>query len=497
MKLSPAAHAKLRELLDIYVTQRTNPAQGSESGTAFLVTGSFGQNEGLNNVINMGGIRSIGLSFECLDLLGQEDGLLYLNHDQLHDAVTSLVVTIHTDDTRKFKNPKYTTTLIKNFSQEYLKEERRFDIAFVISGPLTIDSSPLSVGEGVLSKWTDDQALEWGIIDEARPDFVNQPVLVVSARGVTDEVALARARVFMEECLAVLGACIGYSGEIKTLLARQNPSIQIPASHHNSLPDIYEQHLQFRAQGKFAVKEQGVDAPATLYRSQDPVIADLSLDGQLHTLVTSALFYFNKFYSRTDEGRYPREGRRALEWIGSSITRPRYDDRVVDLCTALECVLSNSSDKKKAEALTIRQMVLSQYLGYAPYFEVPHILYNLYLMRNDIVHGSDTRICNQNHAFSLMRLSLSVMVAIAQISEANKKGFPNASKLVQHLDSQNGLIIKARSYLTCEFIPEDKRPSYLAKFSKESQDIHSELVKYIDKYLLPSTSNEDESKVTH
>jgi len=244
MKLSKAAHDKLRELLDICVAQRRNASAEFQLGTTYLIPDTFWETKDLKDLVNIGGIRSIGLSIECLDLLEQEDGLLYLDRKQLHDAVDALAVTIQKDDITKFKNPRYTTALIAQFCQEYLREERHFDIAFVIAGPLVVGTSPLPIGDGVLSKWTDEQALAWGIVDEAHPDFVGYPVMIVSAQGVTVDVALERGRLSMEQNLGILGASIGYSTEIGTLLARHNPSIRITSSYHTGLPEIYEQHLQ-------------------------------------------------------------------------------------------------------------------------------------------------------------------------------------------------------------------------------------------------------------
>jgi len=485
MKLSPPARAKLRELLDICIAQRLNAPAGIQLGATHVMPDSFRETKDLKDLVNIGGIRSIGLSLECLDLLENEDGLRYLDHKHLHVAVDALTTTIHKEDVKKLKTSAYVDRLINDFCQNYLREEHYFDIAFVIAGSLVIDTSLLPVGDGMLSRWTDKQIQEWGLLDEDSSDFVDRPVMVVSAQGVTVSVAIERARLSMEENLGVLRACIGYSTQLGSLLSRQDSSLQITSPSTTDLPEIYEQHLHFRPNGDFAVKEKGKDAPATFYRQEAFKVADISLDGQLHAYVTGALSYFNKFYSSKNAAHYPHECRRALEWIGSSITRPQYDDRVVDLCTALECVLSNSSDKRKAEALTVRQMVLSESLGYGPFFEVPHLVYDMYLMRNNIVHGSATRICNHNHAVRMMQLALSVMVGIAQLHDVTTKSFPKASKLIGYLDGQKDLIRKARSQLTWDFMPEAQRAAHQDNFSKATKETHGTLVAYIDTLLLP------------
>ncbi len=53
---------------------------------------------------------------------------------------------------------------------------------------------------------------------------------------------------------------------------------------------------------------------------------------------------------------------RALEWIGESIKRESLDDKIVDICTALETWLVIKSDQIKGEAIAMRMMLLQTQL---------------------------------------------------------------------------------------------------------------------------------------
>jgi hypothetical protein len=86
---------------------------------------------------------------------------------------------------------------------------------------------------------------------------------------------------------------------------------------------------------------------------------------------------------------------RALHWIGTSITRASYDDKVIDLCTALETLLTTRSDEKKGEKIAIRSVLLPSALGHG--FFDPFVLYGLYELRSIVIHGSSLRVCTRAH----------------------------------------------------------------------------------------------------
>ena len=97
---------------------------------------------------------------------------------------------------------------------------------------------------------------------------------------------------------------------------------------------------------------------------------------------------------------------RTLTWIGSSAARENYDDRIVDLCTALESLLSMKHDPRKAEAIALRYMLLGFAVGEVGYVTHPFAIYKIYLMRNDIVHGTDRLVCDNEDYKSLLYVAL-------------------------------------------------------------------------------------------
>ena len=104
---------------------------------------------------------------------------------------------------------------------------------------------------------------------------------------------------------------------------------------------------------------------------------------------------------------------RALNWIGTGAARESHDDKIVDLCTALETLLTLRSDKRKAEAIALRSILLPQALG-QPFFD-PFLLYWLYELRSEIVHGSELRVCGQRQSADLLWIATKTAAQFADL----------------------------------------------------------------------------------
>src|SRR5207248_1756810 len=106
-------------------------------------------------------------------------------------------------------------------------------------------------------------------------------------------------------------------------------------------------------------------------------------------------------------GRLGERFLRALEWIGTSMTRESSDDKVVDLITAIECVLDPTTGGSKAEAVTLRSMLLAAAAGSE--LHNPVLLYRFYLVRNQIVHGSERGLASEGDYLFLRRAALDIV----------------------------------------------------------------------------------------
>jgi hypothetical protein len=129
---------------------------------------------------------------------------------------------------------------------------------------------------------------------------------------------------------------------------------------------------------------------------------------------------------------------RALDWIGSSATRERLDDKIVDICTALEALLAQQHDVKKGEAIALRMMLLYTLLK-LPSFD-PVQLFEIYEKRSRIVHGSDRDISSDAEYRSAQWIATDVltkMLAYIQIHNITQH-----SAFIDSLESDRALLEK-------------------------------------------------------
>jgi len=120
-----------------------------------------------------------------------------------------------------------------------------------------------------------------------------------------------------------------------------------------------------------------------------------------------------------DEARLPKPLRnrllRALEWMGDSVMRARVDDKIVDLCTALETLLATKQDRMKGEAITLRMMLLSDLLQELSY--LPHQILEIYEKRSSIVHGSERDISTHDDYKIMRRIVIDVLGKVLRYIE--------------------------------------------------------------------------------
>jgi hypothetical protein len=164
------------------------------------------------------------------------------------------------------------------------------------------------------------------------------------------------------------------------------------------------------------------------------------------------------------EGQTPGKLRsrllRALHWIGTSITRESHDDKIIDLCTALETLLTSRSDERKAEAVALRSILLAATLGQA--FSDPFPVYQLYERRSEIVHGSALRVCGQKDYAHLLWIATTIATQFAELAGRNSSITTHA-KLIAAIERPD-LLSQVIAWL--EPYP-DPVPRSVAKFAHE------------------------------
>jgi hypothetical protein len=136
---------------------------------------------------------------------------------------------------------------------------------------------------------------------------------------------------------------------------------------------------------------------------------------------------------------------RTLLWIGSSVTRESLDDKVVDLCTGLESLLTLEGDPRKAEAIAVRYMLLGFAVDDPSYVTHPFAIYDLYKLRNKVVHGSARRVCDESAYRDLNYVALDAVNRTMKLV-SNASNLKRQSDLFDYLESRPHLE-RAKAFL--------------------------------------------------
>ncbi|MEX0799779.1 MAG: hypothetical protein WD379_01010 [Dehalococcoidia bacterium] len=131
---------------------------------------------------------------------------------------------------------------------------------------------------------------------------------------------------------------------------------------------------------------------------------------------------------------------RAIHWIGTSVTRESYDDKIIDLCTALECLLTTVDDKMKGEVIALRSVLLPEALGEG--FFDPFAIYELYEMRSKIVHGSKIGVCTRAHYERLLWETGVILTHYVQLVRNGRRVITRPSKAIEAIETPE-LLAKA------------------------------------------------------
>jgi hypothetical protein len=138
------------------------------------------------------------------------------------------------------------------------------------------------------------------------------------------------------------------------------------------------------------------------------------VDAASNTLTTLSMLFG---YSLPIEIRASLQ--RALGWISVSIVRDNWDDQLLNLCTAIEIMLSRDSERQKSEPLSVRTLLLAAALGREELVLYPFEFLWLYDKRSDVVHGGPRGEVREKDVRRLRRLAVRTLTDMIVLSEQN------------------------------------------------------------------------------
>lgn len=290
-----------------------------------------------------------------------------------------------------------------------------YEVVFRLEGitkfpadPLTIDSV---VFQGFSQELTRINSQSESTFQRQIEEFIGQPVSIVEIEAGSTEKAVSRAREYCNRALNTLRFCIVTSHNYWAVQDRE-------LLHRLSERWLIRQTLP--------EKSQWYPGWKLGFRSIERDISERS--GEMIRLLTQRL---NPLYDGSISPKLRDRLLRSIQWIGISITRENYDDKVIDLCTAMETMLTTRDDPKKGEAIAIRSMLLAMtppkngdtvHLNWLMGVDTPdrwsipsETIYKLYGKRSEIVHGSSLGICAERDYTTLRLQAANIVLSIIEL----------------------------------------------------------------------------------
>ena len=272
-------------------------------------------------------------------------------------------------------------TMIKRLGKPLIE----YEVLISLERHLDLSGHTIDLAGVKFFQMSQKDILDWGI-DRSMSAFhkqfydavVSKPVALMYEKCHSSDEAMENARIKLNTALNMLRIALLIDHDPRIISWR-----------------IWDEQLLFHADEESALREKGKPSTAHLgfesgFRSWQLLIDDT----YAKQIVDSKRLLDGLFLGHKAQSKIYGRLRRALEWIGGSVTREHLDDKIVDICTALETLLTTRQDGRKGEAISLRMMLLYSHLK-VPFFD-PVKLFEIYKKRSDIVHGSNRGICSDS-----------------------------------------------------------------------------------------------------
>ncbi len=358
---------------------------------------------------------------EALQALENDEAVEHLTRATLDEALDALVRDL--DPTRSGKPGRSAIRQrLGQFFSDLVVPPSQFEVAFSVEN-INLNSESLTIGKVVFKEFTQELAQEWefekanGLFRKQIFEIVGLPVGIVSVEGRSVQKAAQRAQDSFDRALNTLRASVGSFTRTRT----------------------WDRELQQR-RGQYRVIRETSPNTRLISTGGGPISNPIELV-LMPRLVNSMNEFMGKLaplYDGRVQGRFRDALLRSIDWIGTSITREYRDHQVVDLCTALEAVLTTMDDRRKGEAIALRSMLLSVALDQP--FTDPQEVYSLYELRSRVVHGADLGVGAESDYIKLRSLAERVLLGVLELHGTQGEGpFHRPTNLIRCLEQPQRL----------------------------------------------------------
>ena len=364
---------------------------------------------------NLLGKRLTETYFRALGEMSRELVPKRVGHSEANDALWALFREVAANPT-SYSSTGARKRRLDKFTEEVKKPLYLFEVAYSISN-LDLGGQVFCIGPVRFFTMDDNEASMWGLTEDIpgatyrRAHWMDHAAAAVEVQAAdgerASETGLARVTSSMD-LLRLAGVRDVISAfDDRLFLWRLNEASITRQITPNQPSIIYHWGNRFRP----VIIEMGPH----IRKGLDPELSSLQAiaDGELPDEISRHL-------------------ERAINWISSSITRERLDDKIVDLCTALEILLlPDYRGGQKGHMIALRHRLIGG--EWSPI----EILY-LYGLRSAIVHGSLLNVSQYIDYWDLLLICFVTLNKFVRLAKRNPT-VKNLKDLVGIVETQGNL----------------------------------------------------------
>ena len=420
MTLQDSTRSKLDALAVAIISGQSDDTSVMHGAYAIIMTPRYDPEcvDNLSEGLSLFG-ETAKLYQEVESVLADDSAVEHLTRAALRDALASFALSLDTNR-QQVRGRRARSEQIDQFVASVARPLSHYQAAFSVDGVHFDNDDSLSIGDVEFRKFTVDFAENWGLefTDEQSTlpidEIIDAPVGIVKVRAGTRDKALERGEESLDRALNALRTAIGWFP----------PSL------------IYDSQLRQRRGGLRVVKQ--LEPETLLWRgwSGTREAVDIKLSGLLLESANDFAERLRPLYDNSIEIKLRDALLRSLDWVGTSITRENYDHKVVDLCTALEAILTTIADPRKGEAVALRIMLLSMALGKGSIH--PGQMHKFYELRSDIVHGAALGECGRSDYQTLRTIAEKSILNVIELN-SNQGPFSRPFDVITYLETPDRL----------------------------------------------------------
>lgn len=353
--------------------------------------------------------EDVGRYYSTYDLLREEPGLEYLSDKELKDQLWRLECEVFINREEYKRELRNLNKKIEDFIASLIRPFEPYEVLIPIDY-FKVGDHVIQLGDCLIRHFTEEQLLNWGfgeheIWRDSLEFFADKTSIVIRQTGNNLEAVIHRARRRAELVVHAL---------------------RIAFSDRDFTPDL---QLKFHLSSHTVIRE--ADKPK-IRRGRHTSLGPWQLEYfEKHDEILAA--YANDILMRSVALKSEFKPRidRAIHWLGNAIEQEDYDQRVAQICTALESLLCSKSENRKGEPIAYRMALLATLTGDG--FMHPADVLWVYKLRSTVVHGSDIEVVGEAEYHRILNAARRALKSYIELIQTND--LKNYKALIQHLES--------------------------------------------------------------